>query len=572
MSRERARIRILASVALLGAIVFVGRLFYVQVVNGSYFYKLAETQYRSGGQYGIFERGNIYFTTKDSEKVTAAGLKEGFTLAINPTVITDAEGLYKKISQIVPSLSKEDFISHANKKDDPYEELARRLTKDERDKLAALSEKSIILSPEQWRDYPGGSLAAHVLGYVGYSGDSLEGIYGLEKLFEPVLKRNPGDLYQNFFSGLFEGIRDEVFGGSDAHEGDLVLTIEPRVQSLIESKADELMVKWHAKNVGIIVIDPNTGEIAAMANRPTFDPNKFGDEKSVSVFTNPFVQEVFEMGSIMKPITISSGIDAGKITANTTYDDKGYIELDGKRIENYDGRARGPRTTMQDVLNQSLNVGAANAALIMGRDTFREYMYRFGFQDKTGIDLPNETNNLINNLESPRDVEIATASFGQGIAVSPISMVRALCVLGNGGFLIKPHVVKAIDYTIGLEDTTKVTEQGRVISRDTSEEITRMLVKVVDEYLANGKLKLDHYSIAAKTGTAQIANPAGGGYYPDRYLHSFFGYFPAYNPRFLIFMYMNEPVGARYASETLAQPFKEITQFLVSYYEIPPDR
>jgi cell division protein FtsI/penicillin-binding protein 2 len=186
--------------------------------------------------------------------------------------------------------------------------------------------------------------------------------------------------------------------------------------------------------------------------------------------------------------------------------------------------------------------------------------------------MPGEANNLISNLESDRDIEMATASYGQGIAVTPISMIRALGALANNGYLIKPHFVESVDLDMGITNNTKITEQGRAISTATSEEITRMLVKVVDEYLANGAIKLEHYSIAAKTGTAQIANPGGGGYYADRYMHSFFGYFPAYKPRFLVFMYLYEPEGATYASETLSMPFKDITQFLISYYNIAPDR
>ena len=176
------------------------------------------------------------------------------------------------------------------------------------------------------------------------------------------------------------------------------------------------------------------------------------------------------------------------------------------------------------------------------------------------------------NLNSPRDIEYATASFGQGISMTPIETVRALSVLANGGKLIVPHIVKRINYTSGLfNNISYINEAKQVLKKETSEEISRMLTVVVDKALANGKVKLPNYSVAAKTGTAQIAKP-GGGYYDDRWLHSFFGYFPSYQPRFLIFLYTVEPQGIDFASQTLTNPFVETVKFLINYYNIVPDR
>lgn len=573
--RDNARSRLIAILVCLLALIFWARLFHLQVVNGADFDRISRNQVDAGSQYGYFERGNILFKSINGDLVTAAGLKDGYLLAIKPSLITDPEVTYAALSPYIGSMDKEHFLAKASKGDDPYEEIAHRLSREEYEAISGLKLPYVILVPEQWRYYPGGVLGANILGFVGYQGDKLGGQYGIEREFNTTLQRDMGNLYRNFFSDLFSGVKDEVFdsaGASNfAHEGSVVLTIEPKVQSIIEAKSDELMQKWQAKKVGILVIEPETGAIIAASSRPTFDPNTYQIEKDPQVYQNPFVEDVFEMGSIMKPITVASGIDAKVITAATTYKDNGYLELDGKRIENYDGRGRGV-VSMQEVLNQSLNTGAAFVALKLGGSSFKEYLSRFGFNDRTGVDMPGEANNLLSNLENNRDIEIATASYGQGIAVTPISMVRALSALANKGFLIKPHFVDTVELDMGLSNKTKVTEQGRAISAATSEEITRMLVKVVDEYLAGGAIKMAHYSIAAKTGTAQIANPGGGGYYADRYMHSFFGYFPAYNPRFLVFMYLYEPVGAKYASETLSIPFRDITQFLISYYNVPPDR
>ncbi len=226
---------------------------------------------------------------------------------------------------------------------------------------------------------------------------------------------------------------------------------------------------------------------------------------------------------------------------------------------------------MQEVLNQSLNTGAVHVMQLLGKDRFRAYFRNFGFGEKTGIDVPGELAGLTDNLESTREVEYATAAFGQGIAVTPIAMTRALASLGNGGLILRPYLVDEIRFKTLERDQTESTLVRRVISERTSEDVTRMLVTVFDKALAGGKFKMDRYSIAAKTGTAQMSNPAGG-YYDDRYLHSFFGYFPAYDPHYIVFLYIVYPKQVQYASETLSEPFANMAKFLINYYHIPPDR
>jgi len=198
--------------------------------------------------------------------------------------------------------------------------------------------------------------------------------------------------------------------------------------------------------------------------------------------------------------------------------------------------------------------------------------FSYGIGEKTGIDLPNETSGLVSNLKSPRDLEYANAAFGQGIALTPIEAVRALSSLGNGGNLIVPHLVKEIKYEDGTKKEITYPTKRVKFSEKTSEEITSMLVTVMDKSLKGGLAKFDHYSVAVKTGTAQVARSDGGGYYEDRHTHSFFGYFPAYDPKFLVFLYAVNPKGVPYASQTLADPFLDIAKFLINYYEVPPDR
>ncbi len=328
--------------------------------------------------------------------------------------------------------------------------------------------------------------------------------------------------------------------------------------------------QYQSKMTGAIIMDPNTGEIYAMNVVPGFDLNTRADA-TVDQFRNPLVEDVYEMGSIIKTLTMAAGLDAGTVTAGTTYYDPGCIDLDTYTICNFDKKGRGT-VPMQEVLNQSLNTGVAYIVDKMGKERFRDYFLNYGLGEPTGIDLPNEAHGLIENLKSPRDVEYATASFGQGIALTPIETIRALATLANGGKLITPHLVDRIEYEDGTVEKIQYPEPKQVLKESTSEEISRMLTVVVDDALRGGKVSLPHHSIGAKTGTAQIADPDNGGYYEDKYLHSFIGYFPSYNPRFMVFMYTVEPKGVQYASETLTDPFMEIARFLINYYSIPPDR
>lgn len=279
------------------------------------------------------------------------------------------------------------------------------------------------------------------------------------------------------------------------------------------------------------------------------------------------------MGSIIKPLTMAVGLDSKVITSESTYDDAGFLLLNTKRISNFDGKARGV-IQMQEILSQSLNVGAATIALKVGNENFSRYFLSFGFGDITGIDQPNEQKGRVTNLKSGREIEQATASYGQGISMSPMTTIRALSVIANGGMLIRPHIVKEIRYTDGSIEKLTPNPGVRVVQKSTSDEVTRMLVQVVDKAIAKAhpEIHMDRYSIAAKTGTAQIADPVNGGYYTDRYLHSFFGYFPAYSPKYIVFLYQVYPKGAEYASQTLTDPFTELAKFMINYYEVPPDR
>jgi stage V sporulation protein D (sporulation-specific penicillin-binding protein) len=505
MQKQRfvTRVRVTVVLCVLAALVIIGRLYYLQIIQGDLYAARADQQLTKPVN-TLLLRDSIYLSDKEGNLVLAATLEAGATTTLRQ------------------------------------------------------------------RYYPGGSLAAQEIGFVAYNGDKLEGRYGLERYYEQTLAREQEELYSNFFVELF-GAAQAVLGG-EPQTGDIISTIEPTVQAELERTLEDYAKEWNPRLAGGIIMDPKTGEIVGMAINPTFDLNAFNKVSNPRTYANALVENVYEMGSIIKPLTVAAGLDAGVITPQTTYNDTGEITLDQKTIRNHDGKARGI-TDMQQVLSQSLNLGASFVAQKLGPEGMRTYFldkYKLG--SETGIDLPGEVHGLMAGLESPRRVEYSTAAFGQGIAMSPIATVRALATLANGGKLVTPHLVKSIRYDTGYSHMLSWPSDEQVLEPKTSVEISRMLTEVVDKALLEGAIKMDRYSVAAKTGTAQIANPGGGGYYADRFLHSFFGYFPSFDARFIVFLFAVEPVGAPFASQTLARPFNALTQFLISYYDIPPDR
>lgn len=563
------RSRIILFFVLIFALILVGKLFFVQIVYSKTYSQVANRQYATPSS-NIYERGNIYFERRDGQLVSAATQTAGFKMAINPQKITDGEGVYEKLSKII-TIDHDDFIKKSGQKNDPYEEIAHRLTKEDVDAISLLKISGISIFKEKWRFYPGESMASHALGFVAYNNDELGGRYGLERQYDDVLTRNVDNPYVNFFAEVFSNINKTLFDDSSP-EGDIVTTIEPKVQSFLEKKLNEVKDAHQIDAIGGIIMNPMDGSIYAMTTKPDFNPNNFSQNK-VSVFSNPLVEGVLEFGSVVKPLVMAAALDKGVVTADTTYNDKGSVIVEKHEIFNFDKKARGPGTSMQEVLSQSLNTGMVFVEQKLGKENLRDYLLAYGVKNKTGIDLPNETSGLVSGiLKSPREIEYANAAFGQGIAFTPFELIRALASLGNGGNLVTPHVVKEIKYNDGTSKQMTYTTTRTKISVATSQEITRMLVNVMDKGIGGGLKKLDHFSVAVKTGTAQVADNVNGGYYEDRHNHSFFGYFPAYNPKFIVFLYAINPKGVPYASVTWTDPFLDITKFLLNYYDVPPDR
>jgi stage V sporulation protein D (sporulation-specific penicillin-binding protein) len=562
------RVRILSFFAILVAILLIVRLYFVQIVHGDDYRAEALGQYveNSGAE---TPRGNILFTRKDGSEVAAAVMQGGWRVALNPKLLEDAEAAYANLSKIV-TIEKERFLASAAKKDDPYEEVAFKLTDDEAEAVRNLKIQGVTTVREEWRLYPAATLAAHALGFVAFQGDKKSGVYGLERYYEDTLRHDDGGIYINPFAEIFSNVEALVSRDPSAAEGNLITSLEPSVQSQLESSLEAIIAAHHPKDAGGIIMDPASGEILAIAMRPAFDPNAYS-VADPSAFSNPLIESIYEMGSIMKPLTMAAAIDVDAVSPRTTYNDRGCVSKSGAKFCNFDLKGRGV-VDMQEVLSQSLNTGVSFAVDRMGNEKFAEYVKKFKLGEETGIDLPNEAAGNINALfvEGAADIDFASASFGQSIAVTPIAMIRALAALANEGKLPEPHLVKAVRYENGVSRKIAQADEIQVIKPETAQTVTDMLVKVYDDALLEGALKQEHYSIAAKTGTAQIAGQ--GGYYSDRYLHSFFGYFPAHDPKFIVLLYALEPHGEMYASRTLARPFNDIAKFLINYYNIPPDR
>ncbi|MEI6042682.1 MAG: penicillin-binding protein 2 [bacterium] len=541
----------------------------LQIVQSDDFRQRADRQYQKPAT--AFNRGTIFFTQKDGTQISAASLKTGFILAMKPAAVKagNAEDIYTKLLPFIPELVHDDFIAKANKLNDPYEEIRKKVDQQTGEEIIALKLPGISLYQDKWRYYPGGSLASNVLGFMGYKGDTFAGRYGLERAYDDVLSRTQSDAYANFFVETFSNIKKTVIDGKSL-EGDIVTTIEPKTQAYVEEMISKINKQYSSERTGAIIMNPQTGDIYAMGLSPSFDPNDISSVKDPVLFRNDLVESAYEMGSIMKPLTMSTGVDTGKVTSQTTYNDTGSATFNNKTISNFDKKGRGV-ITLQCALAKSLNTGFAFVEQKVGNEVFSNYFRNYGLGNKTGIDLPNEASGLIDNLKTNRDLEHVTASFGQGISVTPIETIHAFSAIANGGVMVKPRLVKEINYKIGTSKKIPVQMDARVIKEDSALEVVNMMVNNFDTSLKNGLYKNPNYTIGVKTGTAQVVR-GGKGYSDSIYLHSFVGFLPAYNPQFLVFIYTVNPKGVSYSSDTLAIPFIDLSKFLISYYQVAPDR
>ncbi len=338
-SKFVARARLLSLFFIIAAGLLALRLYFVQIIHGAEYRKSALGQYVEPSP-DTQDRGNIFFTKKDGDPVAAAVMQTGWRIAIDPKEILDPENVFEKLNAATP-LDHERFSASAAKKNDPYEEVGFRIDDNAAKVVRAEKIPGVLLVQDQWRYYPAGELAAHTIGFVGYQGDAKVGVYGLERSWQSTLSKTVSGLYVNPFAEIFTNMESVLAADPATREGSIITSIEPSVERQLETILDGVMKTYTPHLVGGIVMDPHTGEIVALAARPAFDPNTYNTVSDQSVFRNPLVESVYEMGSIMKPLTMAAGIDVGAVSPSTTYDDVGCIERSGKKICNYDGKARG---------------------------------------------------------------------------------------------------------------------------------------------------------------------------------------------------------------------------------------
>ncbi len=561
-------------VFVLVAVIFMHRLYDLQVVRGAEYRERIDSQYTKEERGKSISRGDIFFTTKDGTKILAATLRPLYTVAIDPRKIENKEALYSALANVM-SVDRADFMKKASKKNDPYEEIALKVEKDVVAELKKIEQKGLVFVLQKERYYPGGDLASTVLGFMSFSGDTFAGSYGIEKYYDGILRRAASVRSKSIFASLFTG-EEEDANSTDIRkniekEGSLNLTIEPTVQSLLEEKLDGVVSKWSSRYSAGVVMNTRTGEVIALATSDNFDLNT--DTKH---YRNYLIEDRLELGSIIKPLTVAVGLETGVISSDFSYNDTGRIMLNRFPITNYDKKGRGPFTGLQEILTQSLNTGVATIALAVGHQDFSDYFYLLGFAEETGIDLPNEVYGLTSNLDSKKDVEIATASFGQGIAVTPMEAVRAIASIANGGYMVTPRVVDSIEYgNLIPSKNLSDTDAFEVFSPETTKQVREYMINTVDDSETFKQFSNQYYSVGVKTGTAQIAKPTGG-YYDDRFLHSMVSFFPAQakqnEDQYIILLYTVEPKKVRYSSTTMKDPMFDMVDFLLNYYELPPDR
>ena len=553
-------------------IALLARLFYWQILKGEERSAQARQQYEIGQSISA-PRGNIL--AKDRTWLAARGeawlvyaslpdLKENPEKIANllaPFFVEDEkdkEALLGQVSRLQNLLTRKEVV---------WVPLKHRVSPEVKKNIEALGIEGLGFEKEETRVYPESSSAAHLLGFVGKNsqGENV-GYFGLEGYYNPSLSGKPGfTTTERDARGLpiAFGETTEV----QAIEGvDLLTHIDKTVQFVLEEKLSKGIEKYGAKAGTAIVMNPKNGAVLGMASFPSYDPAnyaKFGDE----YFRNPAISDSFEPGSIFKILVMAAGLDAGVVKPDTKCDIcSGPLKVDKYFIKTWNNQYR-PDSTMIDVIVNSDNVGMAFVAQKLGADKLYDYLEKFGIGQKTGIDLQGEISPKLREKGKWSIVDLVTTSFGQGVAVTPIQMIRAASAIANQGLLPTPQVV---DKILGdsWEEDIKPEIKGRVISEKTAQEITTMMV----EAARSGEAKwtyLRGFKVAGKTGTAQI--PIAGHYDEEKTIASFIGFAPYDDPKFIMLVTLKEPASSPWASETAAPLWYDIAKDLFIYFGIQPE-
>jgi len=561
------RITSLLFILLILAIIILVRLFQKSVLENESYLAQAQSQHRIIEEVPA-HRGEILAGSYGSDELYVLSTNLSmYAVSVVPKHIQDTDDVANKLS-LKLGIDRNELFEKI-KGDEAYlPPIAHKVSMEKANEIAGLDLDGVYILPEEWRYYPEGNLASHIIGYVDSEG---KGNYGIEGYYDEELR---GDSGAFFAEKDVKGRYIQVSGKSEPHNGkSLVLTIDRSIQNYIEKLIRESVKKYGAQRGEIIIMDPENGGIIAMAASEDFDPNNYSKEaeaKSVNIFTNPCIAEAYEPGSVLKVVTMAAGIDSGSVTPLTEENFPAYVEVQGYKIYTWNKKSHG-RQNMTQVLETSNNVGLVFVQQRMGKETFYNYLKdKFGYGSKMGIDLDTESGGSMESRQTFRDINAANVSFGQGIALTSLQLVTSFSAIANQGKLMQPQVVKEIIETNEYEDKVNKVEPKfvrNVISKESAFIITSMLVSVVE----NGydqSVKIPGYKIAGKTGTAQIPGP--GGYLQDTSIHTFAGFAPADDPKFVAVIKLDRPSSSPWSSDTTTYVFKELASYLFKHYQIKP--
>jgi cell division protein FtsI (penicillin-binding protein 3) len=500
------------------------------------------------------KRGSIY----DRHGYLLAVSTTVYDVGALPNIISDKQILADRLASLLNEPRSK--VLALLQENTTYVRIKRGVSKEIADTIKSWRVNGLQTEPRAIRVYPHGSLAVAVLGFVN---EAQKASHGVEARYDSELAGQAG-----FRVADHDAVGSLLYHFFAAHDGvDLYLTLDRNIQSLVEEALARGMTATVARSGVAIVMDPQTGAILAMAVQPTYDPNT-RDVADPGMFVDIAVSDTYEPGSVFKVFTIAAALDAGVISPSSTYYDAGHIVVGGQTIKNSDGQAYG-QTSIPDLLAYSLNVGAATVSTKMGARPFYEYVRRFGFGQLSGVDLAQEIAGWVRAPGNPEwhESDLATNSFGQGLAATPLQVLSALCAVANHGTLMRPYVVaRTVDGSKITETAPQVLRQA--VSPEAAAEVTEMLVRAVND--VQKTVAIEGYSIAAKSGTSQVYAPSGG-YDPNAVVASFAGYAPADDPRFAILVILDHPQKEQWGSRAAGPVFREIAQQLVTLLAVPPD-
>lgn len=549
-------------------VVAIARLAVVQIFGYERWAALAENQQSVSAEI-LPDRGEIFFR-EGNTTYPAAVNREYPLLYVVPRDVDDVPGTAAALSGIT-GIAIEEILLKFVDTNDPFEVVKKKISEEEANRIRELKRKGVHLLTEKYRYYPAGMLAAQTVGFVSAKdgGNGQVGKYGLEASLDPQLRGKPGKVTQaRDAAGRWISTSDREFDPSEKGPN-VILTIDRVIQHEVERILREAVEKHRADSGSIVVMEAKTGKILALASEPTFDPNEYSKIEDFGRFLNPVVSQAYEPGSIMKPLTMAIGIEEGKVSADTEFTDPCAVAEAGYTIRNAEGKCYG-RSSMRKVLEESINTGMIFVEKLIGNQRFGEYLNRFGFGQKTDIELPAEVaGNLKNLSDTRRDIQFFTASFGQGVTATPIQLIAAYGALANNGILLKPRIVDRYVYEDGREEMVSGGEERRIVSEDTARVMGEMLEGVV--LRGHGKrAAVPGYRVGGKTGTAQVAKQEERGYEDGLTIGSFVGYAPVGDPRFVVLSKIDNPKDVIWAESSAAPVFGEVMKFLLAYGKVEP--